>query len=336
MALKFALVVAFCVSALSMTIPRESLTGKALTEFINANQKLWKAEIPEFSIEQVKSKLMKSKIYYQAHDDSIVQEIPVRADLPDSFDARKQWPNCVSINNIRDQSDCGSCWAFAAAEAISDRTCIASKGAVNTLISAEDLLSCCSSCGYGCDGGYPIQAWKYWTKTGLVTGGSYESQFGCKPYSLAPCSETVGNVTWPDCPEDGYSTPKCVKKCTSKNNYPISFNDDKHFGQSAYAVGKKVGQIQTEILTNGPVEAAFTVYEDFYQYKSGIYVHTGGEELGGHAIKILGWGTENGTPYWLVANSWNVNWGENGYFRIIRGTNECGIEHAVVAGIPKV
>jgi cathepsin B len=49
----------------------------------------------------------------------------------------------------------------------------------------------------------------------------------------------------------------------------------------------------------------------------------------------LGWGVEDGTPYWLVANSWNTDWGNNGYFKILRGSNECGIEDEIVAGIPQ-
>ncbi|MDN4175924.1 C1 family peptidase, partial [Nocardioides sp. SOB77] len=65
-----------------------------------------------------------------------------------------------------------------------------------------------------------------------------------------------------------------------------------------------------EIYKNGPVEAAFTVYEDFLSYKSGVYQATSSQALGGHAIKILGWGVENNTPYWLVANSWNTDWGD--------------------------
>ena len=76
-------------------------------------------------------------------------------------------------------------------------------------------------------------------------------------------------------------------------------------GSKAYSVSSDVQAIATEIMTNGPVEGAFTVYSDFLSYKSGVYQHTAGDELGGHAIKILGWGTENGADYWLVANSWN-------------------------------
>ena len=55
-----------------------------------------------------------------------------------------------------------------------------------------------------------------------------------------------------------------------------------------------------------------------------------------HCVKIIGWGEEDGVPYWLIANSWNVYWGENGFFRILRGNNTCGVENLVSAGIPKL
>lgn len=109
-------------------------------------------------------------------------------------------------------------------------------------------------------------------------------------------------------------------------------------------------------MTNGPVQTAFTVNEDFLSYKSGVYQHKTGNPVGklflsyeilklikritvwlkkgGHAVKIIGWGVDSGVPYWLVANSWNTDWAENGYFRILRGKNECGIEENVVAGSP--
>merc|ERR1711862_1089092 len=57
-----------------------------------------------------------------------------------------------------------------------------------------------------------------------------------------------------------------------------------------------VKQIQMELMTNGPTEAAFTVYEDFVNYKSGVYQHVTGKALGGHAIRLLGWGEENELP----------------------------------------
>lgn len=69
-------------------------------------------------------------------------------------------------------------------------------------------------------------------------------------------------------------------------------------------------------MTNGPVEAAFNVFEDFFDYSSGVYKHTTGGYAGGHAVKILGWGHEDGMDYWLVANSWGRDWGLDGYFKI--------------------
>jgi cathepsin B len=261
---------------------------------------------------------------------TIEHEVP--KDLPDNFDARDQWPNCPTIKEVRDQGSCGSCWAFGAVEAMSDRVCIASAGAKSAHISAEDLVACCDECGFGCDGGFPQAAWEYYKSRGLVTGGNYKSNQGCEPYTIPACDHHV-NGTLPPC-QGEQPTPSCTKKCI--NGYPTPYAKDKHYGKSAYAVQTDEKQIRTEIYTNGPVEAAFTVYADFLTYKTGVYQHTSGSVLGGHAIKVLGWGVENSTPYWLVANSWNEDWGDKGYFKILRGKNECGIESGVVAGAPKL
>lgn len=81
-----------------------------------------------------------------------------------------------------------------------------------------------------------------------------------------------------------------------------------------------VDAIKKDLIENGPVTAAFTVYEDFVNYKSGVYRHTTGSALGGHAVKIIGYGED----YWIVNNSWNETWGDNGTFKIAFG--ECGID----------
>jgi len=83
----------------------------------------------------------------------------VANDIPAEFDSATAWPGCDSINEIRDQANCGSCWAFGAAEAITDRYCIASGQKDHTRISMENLLDCCTTCGFGCGGGYTIRAW---------------------------------------------------------------------------------------------------------------------------------------------------------------------------------
>jgi len=250
--------------------------------------------------------------------------------LPSDFDARAQWGSmCPTVNEVRDQAACGSCWAFGAVESMTDRICISSAGKNNAYLAAEDLVSCCDSCGMGCEGGYPAAAWDYWDQTGIVTGGDWDSNQGCYPYQLQACDHhVVGKL--PPC-GDIQPTPACNQTCQNG----AAWTGDKHYGASAYSVSSSPTDIMTEIYTNGPVEASFDVYADFPTYKSGVYQHVSGDYLGGHAIKILGWGTESGTDYWLVANSWNTDWGDQGFFKILRGADECGIEDGVVAGLPK-
>lgn len=307
-----------------------------MVNYVNSLETTWKAEVNKFhswSLDAVKKicGVPLSHIGKPSKLKPLIHKVDVSA-IPDSFDSRLQWPNCPSLQEVRDQGSCGSCWAFGATEAMTDRICIQSKGSVNAHISAEDLVSCCSSCGFGCDGGFPESAWEYFQHTGLVTGGNYNSNQGCRPYSIPSCDHHV-NGTLPPC-QGEQSTPKCEKKCES--SYTTPYSQDKHYGSKAYSIRSNVAQIQTEIMTNGPVEGAFTVYADFVSYKTGVYQHTTGEELGGHAIKIIGWGVENSTPYWTVVNSWNEDWGDKGTFKILRGKDECGIESGIVAGTPKL
>jgi len=253
--------------------------------------------------------------------------------IPTSFDPREKWTDCPTLKEIRDQGGCGSCWAFGAVTAMSDRICIHSNANEHAHVSSENLLACCYSCGFGCNGGFPGAAWSYWVRKGLVTGGQYGSHQGCQPYVIEPCEHHVNGSRMP-C-EEGGTTPKCHRTCDNKE-YKIPYDQDKSHGLKVYSIHDHVGQIQQELMTNGPVEGAFTVYEDFPNYKTGVYQHVDGKALGGHAIRILGWGEEAGTPYWLVANSWNYDWGDHGTFKILRGENHCGIEGSIVAGLPKL
>jgi cathepsin B len=256
-----------------------------------------------------------------------------RVALPTSFDARTQWGSmCPSVAEVRDQSDCGSCWAFGAVEAMTDRICINSNGTSKIHLSAEDMTACCTDCGNGCDGGNPAAAWNYWQQTGVVDGGNYGGG-GCAPYSLPECDHHVVG-TRPPCPGQEYPTPNCPSTCSNGADFPSS----KHFGASAYSIDSAPADIQQEIFQNGPVEVAFSVYEDFLHYRTGVYYYVSGQMLGGHAVKMLGWGVwpQGSVPYWIVANSWNNDWGNNGFFLIRRGTDECGIEDDVQAGEPKL
>jgi len=248
-------------------------------------------------------------------------------DVPENFDSRTEWGStCPSLNEVRDQGACGSCWAVGAAAAMTDRLCIATKGETKPHLSSQDLVSCCDSCGMGCSGGYPSAAWDYFVNTGLVSGGPWNSKQGCYPYQIESCDHHVNGTRKP-CGEE-QPTPQCQQSCQDGSQW----ESDKHKGKTSYSLGD-VSQIQADILQYGPVEAAFSVYSDFLSYKSGVYRHTTGGMLGGHAVRVLGWGTENGSPYWLIANSWNEDWGDKGLFKILRGSDECGIDSGMVAGL---
>lgn len=190
-------------------------------------------------------------------------------------------------------------------------------------------MSCCSSCGRGCNGGWLSPAWGYFVNKGLVTGGEFETTETCWPYPFINCNHHSAGP-YKDCSEYKFNTPKCENQCPNKS-YPKAFEMDKHYGKSVYSVNGELNLIN-ELNNRGPVEVAYTVYEDFMLYKNGIYQHKTGRALGGHAVSLVGYGVENNIKYWIMVNNWNKNWGENGTFRIIRGVNECGIESQAVAG----
>ena len=89
-----------------------------------------------------------------------------------------------------------------------------------------------------------------------------------------------------------------------------------------------------EIYTNGPIVCGISATEGFQQYSSGILQDTTNSKTIDHYVSIVGWGEENSTKYWNVRNSWGSPWGEQGFFRIIRGTNNLGIESACSSMYP--
>lgn len=248
----------------------------------------------DMSLSQIKKKLglnltiTKREVVYGNSDDK---------DLPVEFDSRRQWEGC--IHPIRDQGDCGSCWAFAASGVLSDRYCIASKGKVNVVLSPQDLVSC-DDTDLGCGGGTIDDSWMYLTYTGIATEK-------CYPYESADGDSRKCKTTCKDGSE--------ILKYSAKNNWGL----------------RTITDAKKSLIEYGPVETGFSVYEDFISYSSGVYRYATGQYLGGHAVKIIGWGIdEDGSEHWIVANSWGASWGEEGYFRI--GFGECNFEDDLWAG----
>lgn len=217
---------------------------------------------------------------------------------PENFDGRKQFGS--AITPVRDQQMCAACYAFGAATAFSDRYNIASGNRKRMVFSPQDMISC-STQNMGCTGGRVIHAWNYIKLAGMV-------EDRCDPYTSGR-TERKG---------------KCSHSCTDGTK-KVRYQGGNL--QKASSTKGARGMVQ-----EGQVEGAFIIYEDFMNYGGGVYQHFSGKFVGGHAVKIIGWGKENGLYYWLCANSWGTKWGDRGYFKIRMG--EVGINDEIYASNP--
>ncbi|XP_075402545.1 dipeptidyl peptidase 1 isoform X1 [Tenrec ecaudatus] len=229
--------------------------------------------------------------------------------LPLSWDWRNVRGNNF-VSPVRNQASCGSCYSFASMGMLEARIRIATNNSQTPIFSPQEVVSC-SQYAQGCEGGFPyLIAGKYAQDFGVV-------EEGCFPYRAtdSPCKVKAD----------------CFRYYSSDYYYVGGF-----YGGCNEALMKH------ELVSHGPMAVSFEVYDDFLHYRKGIYQHTGLRdpfnpfELTNHAVLLVGYGTDiaSGMDYWIVKNSWGNSWGEDGYFRIRRGTDECGIESIAVAAMP--
>nr|XP_036866929.1 dipeptidyl peptidase 1 isoform X3 [Manis javanica] len=229
--------------------------------------------------------------------------------LPTSWD----WRNVRGTNfvtPVRNQASCGSCYSFASVGMLEARIRILTNNTQTPILSPQEVVSC-SQYAQGCEGGFPyLIAGKYAQDFGLV-------EEACFPYT-------------------GTDSP-----CTPKKDCFRYYSSEYHYVGGFYG-GCNEALMKLELVHQGPMAVAFEVYEDFFHYSKGIYYHTGLRDpfnpfqLTNHAVLLVGYGTDSasGMDYWIVKNSWGRGWGEDGYFRIRRGTDECAIESIAVAATP--
>jgi cathepsin L len=215
--------------------------------------------------------------------------------LPDSFDWRTQG----AVTGIKNQGQCGSCWAFSTTGSVEACHFFGAKNLVG--LSEQNLVDCSQAQGnQGCNGGLMTAAMDYIiANKGIDSESSY-------PYTA----------------EDGNCQYAASNEASTETAYSnVASGDENALQQS---------------VSKGPTSVAIDASQSSFQfYSSGVYSdpNCSSSQLD-HGVLAVGWGSDSGQAYWIVKNSWGTDWGQSGYIWMARNDNNmCGI--ATMATLPQ-
>lgn len=236
----------------------------------------------------------KTYLGLKPRDNSYIRSQNVE-ELPPAASNDVDWVSKGAVTPVKDQQQCGSCWAFSTTGSVEGAVFL-SNGNLNS-VSEQQLVDCAGSAGnQGCNGGLMDDAFNWIiSNKGIGSEASY-------PYTA----------------RDG--------RCQSVPSVSTisGFKDVQQGSETALM----------NALNIKPVSIAIEADQSGFQfYKSGVFKGPCGQQLD-HGVLLVGAGTDSGTDYWRVKNSWGASWGDNGYIRLVRGQNMCGL--ANMASYPVV
>ncbi|KAK9887931.1 hypothetical protein WA026_000231 [Henosepilachna vigintioctopunctata] len=208
------------------------------------------------------------------------------------------WRQKGIVSPVKDQGRCGSCWAFSAVGAIEAQ--LAQKQNL-TVLSEQNIIDCSWDEGnQGCDGGWMTEAFDYVKENGIESEADY-------PY-LAYDDDCAANSS------------KVITKI--KSYVEIKAGDE--------------NDLQNAIANKGPVAVAIDASWNFQLYSNGVLIDDDcSSDSLNHGVLAVGYGSEDGKDYYIIKNSWGDKWGEAGYLKLARNSNNmCGI--ASVASYPEI
>jgi len=208
-----------------------------------------------------------------------------RISAPTSFD----WRSKGAVSSVKNEGQCGSCWAFSATENIESVYQIGGQGL--PIIAPQQMVDCEKDC-YGCGGGWPYKAFNYVVKAG---GQDTEASY---PYTArdGSCKFKPGSVG---------------AKIKGYKNIPR----DEH-------------QLQTALTTTSPFSICVDASR-WQNYRGGVMTSSQCGRGIDHCVQLVGYDASKNTPYWIVRNSWGTGWGVSGYIYLEMWKDTCAMAEDV-------
>jgi len=214
--------------------------------------------------------------------------------FPKTFD----WSSKGVVSAVKNQEQCGSCWAFSATECIESVYALAQKKKSDVL-GPQQIVDCdTQGQDQGCNGGYPYGAFEY-----IISAGGQESE-AAYPYTAqdGTCQFNAADI------EDKISNWQYVTQSSDET------------------------AMQTYVYGTSPISVCVDAADVWQDYNGGVVTtNSGCGTTLDHAVQVTGWLVQNNTNVWNVRNSWGSDWGENGYIWLQMGGDVCGVADLVTA-----